>query len=45
MSGRTASTALSEDGRRVDDFLAELDLPLRDAGDVQQVVDQAGEVA
>ena len=33
-----------EDGPRIDDFLAELNLALSDAGDVQEVLDEVGEV-
>ena len=36
---------VADDGAGVDEFLAELDLALGDAGDVQQVVDEVGEVA
>ena len=44
MSGLTASTGMADDGGRVDDFPAELNLALGDAGNVQEVVDEVGEV-
>ena len=43
-SGFTASMALRRTGVASMGFLAKLDLPLRDTGDIQEVVDEMGEV-